>query len=64
MVEFLGTKVNAEKLLAEIEFVLKHSRITTGFMSNGKIIITDFGYVDDFFHALLNNGDFEGEEDI
>jgi DNA-binding phage protein len=56
---FLGKEVNAEKLLAEIEFVLKNSSTTTGNMSNGSIIKTDFGYVEDFFAELLSKGDFE-----
>lgn len=57
--KFLGKEVNAEKLLAEIEFVLKNSSTTDGKMSNGNIIITDFGYVEDFFNGLLSKGDFE-----
>ena len=52
---FLGKELNAEKLLAEIEFVLKNSSATRGNMSNGSIIRTDFGYVEDFFRELLNH---------
>lgn len=57
--KFLGKEVNAEKLLAEIEFVLKNSSTTTGNMSNGSIINTDFGYVEEFFDDLLSKVDFE-----
>ena len=57
--KFLGKEVNAEKLLAEIEFVLKNSSASKGNMSNGDIISTDFGYVEDFFNELLSKEDFE-----
>ena len=56
---FLGKEVNAEKLLAEIEFVLKNSSTSKGSMSNGNAISTDFGYVEDFFNELLSKGDFK-----
>ena len=56
---FLGKEVNAEKLLAEIEFVLKNSLTSQGSMSNGNTISTDFGYVEDFFNELLSKKDFE-----
>lgn len=56
---FLGKEVNAEKLLAEIEFVLKNSSTSKGSMSNGNAISTDFGYVEDFFNELLSKEDFE-----
>lgn len=56
---FLGKEVDAEKLLAEIEFVLKNSSTTTGSMSNGNTIRTDFGYVEEFFDDLLSKVDFE-----
>ena len=56
---FLGKEVNAEKLLAEIEFVLKNSSTSQGSMSNGNTISTDFGYVEDFFNELLSKADFE-----
>ena len=56
---FLGKEVNAEKLLAEIEFVLKNSSASQGSMSNGNAISADFGYVEDFFNELLANEDFE-----
>ena len=56
---FLGKEVNAEKLLAEIEFVLKNSSASKGSMSNGNAISTDFGYVEDFFDELLSKKDFE-----
>ena len=56
---FLGKEVNAEKLLAEIEFVLKNSSTSKGSMSNGNVISTDFGYVEDFFNELLSKEDFE-----
>lgn len=56
---FLGKEVNAEKLLAEIEFVLKNSSASKGSMSNGNTISTDFGYVEDFFNELLTNEGFE-----
>ena len=56
---FLGKEVNAEKLLAEIEFVLKNSSTSKGSMSNGNAISTDFGYVKDFFNELLSKEDFE-----
>jgi len=57
--KFLGKEVNAEKLLAEIEFVLEHSNTTTGKTSTGKTIITDFGYVEGFFNELFSKEDFE-----
>ena len=57
--KFLGKEVNAEKLLAEIEFVLKNSSALEGNMSNGNTISTDFGYVEDFFDELLSKEDFE-----
>ena len=57
--KFLGKEVNAEKLLAEIEFVLKNSSASKGRMSNGHIVSTDFGYVEDFFNELLSKEDFE-----
>lgn len=57
--KFLGKEVNAEKLLKEIEFVLTHSTTTEGKTSSGKYIITDFGYVEEFFDDLLSNEDFE-----
>ena len=56
---FLGKEVNAEKLLAEIEFVLKNSSTSKGSISNGNAISTDFGYVEDFFNELLSKEDFE-----
>lgn len=56
---FLGKEVNAEKLLAEIEFVLKSSSASKGSTSNGNTISTDFGYVEDFFNELLSKEDFE-----
>ena len=56
---FLGKEVNAEKLLAEIEFVWKNSSTSKGSMSNGNAISTDFGYVEDFFNELLSKEDFE-----
>ena len=56
---FLGKEVNAEKLLAEIEFVLKNSSTSRGIISNGNTISTDFGYVEDFFNELLSKEDFE-----
>ena len=56
---FLGKEVNAEKLLAEIEFVLKNSSTSQGSMSNGNTTSTDFGYVEDFFNELLSKKDFE-----
>ena len=57
--KFLGKEINAEKVLAEIEFVLKNSSTSRGIMSNGDIISTDFGYVEDFFNELLSKEDFE-----
>lgn len=57
--KFLGKEVNAEKLLAEIEFVLKNSSTSQGSTSNGNTISTDFGYVEDFFNELLSKEDFE-----
>lgn len=57
--KFLGKEVNAEKVLAEIEFVLKNSSASKGIMSNGNTISTDFGYVEDFFSELLSKEDFE-----
>ena len=57
--KFLGKEVNAEKLLAEIEFVLKNSSTSKGRLSNGNAISTDFGYVEDFFNELLSKEDFE-----
>lgn len=57
--KFLGKEVNAEKLLAEIEFVLKNSSASKGGMSNGNIVSTDFGYVEDFFNELLSKEGFE-----
>ena len=57
--KFLGKEVNAEKLLAELEFVLKNSSASKGNMSNGNTISADFGYVEDFFNELLANEDFE-----
>lgn len=57
--KFLGKEINAEKVLAEIEFVLKNSSTSRGIMSNGNIISTDFGYVEDFFNELLSKEDFE-----
>ena len=57
--KFLGKEVNAEKLLAEIEFVLKNSSTSKGSMSNGNTISTDFGCVEDFFNELLSKEDFE-----
>lgn len=57
--KFLGKEIKAEKLLAEIEFVLKNSSTTTGNMSNGSTINTDFGYVQSFFDDLLSKEDFE-----
>ena len=56
---FLGKEVNAEKLLAEIEFVLKNSSTSRGSTSNGNTISTDFGYVEDFFNEVLSKEDFE-----
>ena len=56
---FLGKEVNAEKLLAEIEFVLKNSSTSQGSRSNGNTISADFGYVEDFFNELLSKKDFE-----
>ena len=56
---FLGKEVNAEKLLAEIEFVLKNSSASKGNMSNGNTISTDFGYMEDFFNELLAKEGFE-----
>ena len=56
---FLGKEVNAEKLLAEIEFVLKSSSASKGSTSNGNTISTDFGYVEDFFNELLSKEDFK-----
>ena len=56
---FLGKELNAEKLLAEIEFVLKNSSTSRGSTSNGNIVSTDFGYVEDFFNELLSKEDFE-----
>lgn len=56
---FLGKEVNAEKLLAEIGFVLKNSSASKGSTSNGNTISTDFGYVEDFFNELLSKEDFE-----
>lgn len=57
--KFLGKEINAEKLLAEIEFVLKNSSTSRGSTSNGNTILTDFGYVEDFFNELLSKEDFE-----
>ena len=57
--KFLGKEINAEKLLTEIEFVLKNSSASKGSMSNGNIVSTDFGYVEDFFNELLSKEDFE-----
>ena len=57
--KFLGKEINAEKVLAEIEFVLKNSSTSQGIMSNGNTISTDFGYVEDFFNELLSKEDFE-----
>lgn len=57
--KFLGKEVNAEKLLAEIEFVLKNSSASKGSLSNGNAISADFGYVEDFFDELLSKEDFE-----
>ena len=57
--KFLGKEINAEKVLAEIEFVLKNSSTSRGTMSNGNTISTDFGYVEDFFNELLSKEDFE-----
>ena len=57
--KFLGKEINAEKLLAEIEFVLKNSSTSKGSLSNGNAISTDFGYVEDFFNELLSKEDFE-----
>ena len=57
--KFLGKEVNAEKLLTEIEFVLKNSSASKGSMSNGNVVSTDFGYVEDFFNELLSKEDFE-----
>lgn len=57
--KFLGKEVNPEKLLAEIELVLKNSSASEGNMSNGNTISTDFGYVEDFFDELLSKEDFE-----
>lgn len=57
--KFLGKEVNAEKLLIEIEFVLKNSSTSESNMSNGNTISTDFGYVEDFFNELLSKDDFE-----
>lgn len=57
--KFLGKEVNAEKVLAEIEFVLKNSSASKGIMSNGNTISTDFGYVEDFFSELLSKENFE-----
>ena len=56
---FLGKELNAEKLLAEIEFVLKNSSTSRGSTSNGNIVSTDFGCVEDFFNELLSKEDFE-----
>ena len=56
---FLGKELNAEKLLAEIEFVLKNSSASRGSMSNGNTVSADFGCVEDFFNGLLSKGDFE-----
>ena len=56
---FLGKEVNAEKLLAEIEFVLKNSSTSRGSMSNGNAVSADFGCVEDFFDELLSKADFE-----
>lgn len=56
---FLGKEVNAEKLLAEIEFVLKNSSTSRGSTSNGNTTSTDFGYVEDFFNELLSKEDFK-----
>ena len=57
--KFLGKEIDAEKLLAEIEFVLKNSSASRGSASNGNTISTDFGYVEDFFNELLSKWDFE-----
>lgn len=57
--KFLGKEVNAEKLLAEIEFVLKNSSASKGSLSNGNAISADFGYVEDFFDEVLSKEDFE-----
>ena len=57
--KFLGKEVNAEKLLIEIEFVLKNSSTSKSNMSNGNTISTDFGYVEEFFNELLSKEDFE-----
>ena len=57
--KFLGKEINAEKVLAEIEFVLKNSSASRGIMSNGNTISTDFGYVEDFFNELLSKEEFE-----
>ena len=57
--KFLGKEVNAEKLLAETEFILKNSSASKGSMSNGNAVSADFGYVEDFFNELLSEGDFE-----
>ena len=57
--KFLGKEINAEKVLAEIEFVLKNSSTSRDTMSNGNTISTDFGYVEDFFNELLSKEDFE-----
>ena len=57
--KFLGKEINAEKVLAEIEFVLKNSSASQGSMSNGNTISTDFGYVEDFFNELLSKENFE-----
>ena len=56
---FVGKEINAEKLLAEIKFVLKNSSTSRGSTSNGNTISTDFGYVEDFFNELLSKEDFE-----
>ena len=52
MIDALETLKKAVNFLKEARYVLAHSDTTDGKTTSGRIITTDYGYVEDFFNAI------------
>ena len=52
MIEALDTLEKAVNFLKEAKYILEHSSETKGTATSGRVIINDFGYVQDFVNAV------------
>ena len=67
MIEALDTLEKAVNFLKEARYVLEHSDTTDGKATSGRIITTDYGYVEDFVNAIkkeLEQQKIENEQNI